>query len=124
MTNIVLKMEFVIRKYVPLMWIAQEIIHAQMKVNAIMLHVLRILNVKMDITAISMEYANILVLTVKITQTMNASQVSSVLPLMVVVTVLLVQQTRIVNSVKHALQMFVQVQHAQLMVNVVIKHVL
>ena len=97
----------------------QEIIHVQIKVNVIMLRVLRTLNVRADITVITPEYVNILVLTV-MEFMMNVLQISNVLLLMAVVMVFNVYTIQIANLVNIVHQMFVQVKNVPVMKIVVV----
>ena len=88
-----------------------------------MLRVLRTLNVRADITVITPEYVNILVLTV-MEFMMNVSQTSNVLLLMEVVMVFNVYKIQIVNLANIVRQMFVQVKNVPVMKIVVVdKHV-
>lgn len=88
-----------------------------------MLRVLRTLNVRADITVITLEYVNILVLTV-MEFMMNVSQTSNVLLLMEVVMVFNVYKIQIVNLANIVRQMFVQVKNVPVMKIVVVdKHV-
>ena len=87
-----------------------------------MLRVLRTLNVRADITVITPEYVNILVLTV-MEFMMNVSQTSNVLLLMAVVMVFNVYTIQIANLANIVRQMFVQVKNVPVMKIVVVdKH--